>query len=373
MLNISEVAENIKMKLAIFCTTLPQLDKKPAGVEVAVHRLANSLADRPDCQVTVLTLSEQAPFDAKYNIQRLFSNRSWIRDKKLARLFILPALLNFVDMKAFDVVHLQGDDWFYFRRTLPSVRTLNGSALREAQTATSLKRKIMQYLIYPLEHLSARLACLPLALGRDTAEIYSVQRLIDYGVDVDVFAPGRKHSNPRVFFIGTWEGRKRGYFVFEKFVNEILPVIPSAELVMACEKDMVPSHPRVHAVGFPLKKDLARMFREAWVFAYPSIYEGFGIPYIEAMASGTAIVSSENTGAEYILDHGRCGKIVKDQDFGEAVLHLLQSEEDRKRYEQIGLERSQNFSWEIVAEYHMKMYLLALDEWHSHRVGKSKQ
>ena len=361
------------MRIALFCTTLPSINRKPGGVEMAVHRLANALSDRSDCQVTVLTLSDQKPSGAKYNIVRLFPNWPWLRDKKIARLFILPALLNFVDMRGFDVVHLQGDDWFYFRRPLPSVRTLNGSALREAQSANSCKRKIMQYLIYPLEHLSARLAYLPLALGPDTAEIYSIEQLIDYGVDGDVFMPGRKLSSPRVFFIGTWGGRKRGHFVFDKFVNEILPVIPSAELVMACEKEMVPSHPRVHAVGFPLKKDLARMFREAWVFAYPSVYEGFGIPYIEAMASGTAIVSSENTGAEYVLDHGRCGKLVKDQDFGAAVLHLLQSEEDRKRYVQIGLERAQNFSWEIVAEHHRKMYSLAMDEWYSHCEGKGKQ
>lgn len=351
------------MRLAVFCTTLPESGRKPAGVEVAVHRLANALSDRSECQVTVLALSEKAPPDAKYNYQRLFPNWSWLREIKLARLFILPALLNFVDMNDFDIVHLQGDDWFYFRRLKPTIRTLNGSALREAQSASSWKRRLIQYLVYPLEHLSARLADLPLALGLDTADIYGVNQLIDYGVDGDLFVPGRKASNPQVLFVGTWEGRKRGKFLFNEFVNKVLPHVPSAELVMACEQEAVPQHPQVTVVGFPSNEELARLYRESWVFAYPSIYEGFGIPYIEAMSSGTAVVSSPNLGAEYVLDHGKCGMLVQDHEFGASVLRLLKSDELRKQFVDKGNERARFFNWSSVAERHVEMYFLAIEKW----------
>jgi glycosyltransferase involved in cell wall biosynthesis len=360
------------MRVAIFCTTLPQIDRKPGGVEVAVHRLANELVDNQNIQVTVMALSEKAPIDAKYDYQQLFPKWPWLRDRRLARLFVLPALLNFVDMKGFDVVHLHGDDWFYFHRQCPTVRTLNGSALREAQSASSWKRRLIQYILYPLEHLSTRLADLPLALGPDTASIYGIDEIIDYGVSINKFTPGQKAKKPRIFFIGTWGGRKRGNFIFNIFINQILPNVPSAELVIACEKELVPHHPQVLAVGFPSDEELAKMYREAWVFAYPSIYEGFGIPYIEAMASGTSIVCSDNTGAEYVLDHGKYGMLVKDHEFGKAILSLLQSEQVRMQFELVGLERAKYFNWNAVAERHIHMYLRSIENWNSNHIEKPK-
>src|SRR5215217_4746364 len=157
------------VRIALFHTTLPQPGRKPVGVEVAVHRLASELAKNED-DVTVFGLS-LPPDDALYQHKRLFGGMQWLQRNRLARWLILPLLLNFVDFKRFDVLHLHGDDWFYFRRTLPTVRTLHGSALREAQSATSPKRKLGQYVIYPLEHLAAKLATIALAVGRDASAV----------------------------------------------------------------------------------------------------------------------------------------------------------------------------------------------------------
>jgi phosphatidyl-myo-inositol alpha-mannosyltransferase len=344
------------MKIAIFSALLPEPNRKPGGVEIAAHGLANELTKKPEDEIYVFSL-RPLPSDALYRHEQLFSNISWLKTK-IGTCFILPFLLNFVDFRAFDIVHLHGDDWFYIHRVTPSVRTLHGSAWNESKTATSLKRKLAQAIIYPLEHLSAQLATLSLAVGADTEKIYHLDCKIDNGVDLEKFYPGAKTLDPSILFVGTWQGRKRGEFIFDNFIKYVLPKHPHAMLWMAI--DFCPSHPNVVDLKFPKDEDLAKLFRQAWIFACPSIYEGFGIPYVEALASGTAIISSSNTGAKYILDDGRYGVIADDDSFGQCLIELIENVDKRATLSQIGLARARYFSWEVVAEKHREIYRKAL-------------
>lgn len=345
------------MKIALFHTTLPEPGRKLGGVEVAVHRLANELAREPGDEVTVFSLTPCPP-DASYRHVHLFPRAPWLRDNRVARLVVLPFLLNTVKLEAFDVVHLHGDDWFYVRRRPATVRTLHGSALEEARAAKSLKRRLSQYAVYPLEHLSARLAREAMAIGPRTASIYGLRTLANNGVALDLFRPGPKAETPRVLFVGTWGGRKRGRFLFDVFTRDVLPRVPGAELVMV--SDFCPDHPAVRAARFPSDEVLAQLYREAWVFAYPSVYEGFGIPYIEAMASGTAVVCTRNDGADYVLEKGTYGVVAPDADFGHRLVDLLTDAAERTRWEQRGLERAGTFSWAAVADQHRGVYRRAM-------------
>jgi phosphatidyl-myo-inositol alpha-mannosyltransferase len=170
------------MKIAILAATLPEPGRKLGGVEVFIHRLANHLAQLPQHQVTVYSLSDR-PSDAQYQHQILFPQLAHLRRRKLFIWLIFPALLNFVRWPQPDIIHFFGDDWFYLRRTTATLRTMNGSALNEAKTATTLKRKLAQSLIYPLEHLSVKLATLTVGIGQDSQTIYHLPKIINIGVD----------------------------------------------------------------------------------------------------------------------------------------------------------------------------------------------
>lgn len=340
------------MRIALFHTTLPEAGRKPGGVEVAVHRLANALAEAGD-EVTVYSLTP-APPEARYGHHRLFTSAPWLRNAAFGRLLVLPALLNFTDFGDAQVVHLHGDDWFYLWRNKPTVRTLHGSALREAQAARFWLRRWSQYAVYPLEHLSARLCRRAVAVGDDAARLYHTSGTVDNGVDPEMFFPGEKSSTPLVVYAGTWGGRKRGEFLYRVFTEQVLPRVPDARLVMAI--DSCPPHPAVECVGFPSDRALAELYRRAWVFAYPSTYEGFGICYAEALASGTAVLSSPNAGAEYVLDAGRYGVIAQDADFADRLVDLLSSGDRRRGLEQAGLDRARRFSWKSVAAAHREIY-----------------
>jgi phosphatidyl-myo-inositol alpha-mannosyltransferase len=241
---------------------------------------------------------------------------------------------------------------------VPTVRTLHGSALREAQNATRFVSRLSMYGLFALEHFSTRLCRLPLAIGRDAAAIYGIKDIVSNGVDAKVFFPGPKHPTPRILFVGVWKGRKRGQFVYETFIKDVLPRVPNAELCVV--SDYCPPHPNVVVERFPDDATLAQRFREAWVVASASTYEGFGIPYIEALASGTSVVTSPNQGAREVLDDGEYGIIVEDRSFGSTLASLLQDSGRRSTLERKGLERARAYSWRAVAMDHRRLYLKLL-------------
>jgi phosphatidylinositol alpha-mannosyltransferase len=342
----------------MFHTTLPEVGRKPGGVEKAVHRLANALVTTSGHSVTVFSLSP-APDDARYDSKNIFPAAPFLKRARGGRLLLPPALLNTVDFRGFDVIHLHGDDWFFVRRQHPSVRTLHGSALREAQAATGLPRRLLHLSAYPLERISVKLATISVAVSRDTASIYGVTDIIGMGVDTNVFYPGEKVAQPQVLFVGTWEGRKRGRWMYRVFLEEILPAHPDSRLCMIT--DYCPPHPSITAEQFPSDAVLSQRYRESWIFASPSTYEGFGIPYVEALASGTAVVATPNGGATEILDDGRYGVLAADQNFGAAVNALLGDAAQRGELERTGRSRAAEYSWESAAEKYTRVYKRALE------------
>ena len=317
---------------------------------MTVHLLANALVQLQGHEVTVFSSSAK-PEDAAYQHVLIFNG--WLR-RRLLRLFIAPLAFNFVDFSGFDILHLHGDDWFFVRRQIPTVRSMHGSALQEARNALSMKRKLLLYLIYPLEHVSAKLATKTVAAGQQTAQIYGLTELGDYGVDLARFKPQQKSVTPLLCFIGTWNGRKRGSLAYKTFVEDVLPVFPKATLYMAT--DWAPEHPNVINGGFPSSDELAAWLSKAWVFMYPSSYEGFGIPYVEAMASGTAIVTTSNGGAEQVLENGRYGMITSAKEFGVTVVAALGDDAERNRLAEIGLSHAGWYSWEEVSARYLLLY-----------------
>src|SRR5437868_3821669 len=101
----------------------------------------------------------------------------------------------------------------------------------------------------------------------------------------------------------------------------VLPKYPTATLIMVCTPDS-PLPGVIYYDGIS-NSHLAELYRQAWVYASPSRYEGFGLPYLEAMASGTAVLATPNPGSREVLDNGRHGRLAPDSAFAEALTDLL--------------------------------------------------
>jgi len=142
------------------------------------------------------------------------------------------------------------------------------------------------------------------------------------------------------------------------FDAQIRPAIPNAQLWMVCED--APDAPGVIQFGKPDTQSLAQLYRQAWVFCLPSTYEGFGIPYVEAMASGLPVVATPNLGAKEVLGNGSYGVVCDTKRLGDEIIHLLSDKAAREELSEKGLKRARDFDLQNVVSAYEKLYLQLL-------------
>jgi alpha-1,3-rhamnosyl/mannosyltransferase len=113
--------------------------------------------------------------------------------------------------------------------------------------------------------------------------------------------------------------------------------------------------------GIVAEGDLPALYSRARLFLYPTLAEGFGLPALEAMASGTPVISSaipvwrETCGdAALLVDPDDARGIA------EAVVRIWRSEEERGRLRALGLRRAAEFPWRRTAERTLHTYLRVL-------------
>lgn len=117
---------------------------------------------------------------------------------------------------------------------------------------------------------------------------------------------------------------------------------------------------RVHFPGFVADADLPALYTLASVFAFPSWYEGFGIPVLEAMACGTPVVAADNSSLpEAVGDAGLMVGAADLDGLARALARLLTGEAQREQLVHAGFVQARRFTWEASAQNLLKYYRLA--------------
>jgi glycosyltransferase involved in cell wall biosynthesis len=329
------------MNIAITSMYLPSGSK--IGVGYVVHAFANEMVKRGH-QVTVFSQSGALP-DSLYKVVVVPSGRR-------LRTFGFAWNLRRYDFTEFDVLNAHGDDWFLWGRKRPRhVHTYHGSLLAETLHAKGFTTRLRMAAMALCEFGSVFLADELVAVSSNTKRyIPGIRHVIPNGVDLTAFSPGTKSDAPSLLFVGTMHGRKRGAMLLDIFHREIRPRLPGAEFWAVCEEEI--KGEGICWFGRVSNQKLAELYSHAWVFCLPSSYEGFGVPYIEAMASGTPVVATPNPGAREVTADGKFGVLCSGVELGGKISGLLVNAAERERVAAAGLQRARDFGWNrICAEY----------------------
>lgn len=178
-----------------------------------------------------------------------------------------------------------------------------------------------------------------------------------------------KQTNlPKKFFlaVGTLEPRKN-YTTLIKAFSNFAHLYPNHHLVIVGKEgwkfqpvyDEINKNylnKKVHILGYLSNSSLQKLYNLATALVFPSHYEGFGIPPLEAMQSGCPVISSSTSSMPEVL--GDCGMMCKPgsiDDFTSAMLEITANPELRAQLSAKGVERAMKFSWEESAKNLLKL------------------
>ena len=114
---------------------------------------------------------------------------------------------------------------------------------------------------------------------------------------------------------------------------------------------------RVEIINHPTDSHLAKLYRSSIALVYPSLYEGFGIPPLEAMSCGTPVVASNRSSLpEVVGDAGILFDPCSTEELSDILLRLLGDSSERERLIERGFRRSRQFSWDKTAEQTIDIY-----------------
>ena len=118
---------------------------------------------------------------------------------------------------------------------------------------------------------------------------------------------------------------------------------------------------RIKLVGHVSDEALPALYQGATLFVFPTLYEGFGLPVIEAMASGVPVITSNTSALREIAEgYGHLVNPLEVEDIAEAIAQCMADSEHRDSLIKLGLRRAEDFRWLRTAEQTLEVYLAAL-------------
>lgn len=275
-----------------------------------------------------------------------------------------------------DLLHYTSDTGALIRdREVPIVSTIGGVASRHVPGVRGpVQERSWRLRVGRLAQVSTAVFTFSHSSVRDIVEVFRVPEdrvhVTWLGIDHDRFHPGaaeteagRRALEPLslperyVLFLGNLDPRKN--------VRALLAACQTSEvrssgvrLVVAGapawrDREVVDAMKELDNVDYLGQVDaaaVAPLLDAADLFCFPSLYEGFGLPPVEAMACGTPVITSHRGSlAEVVEDAALLVDPLDTDSISRAILQLISDEAARKELASAGLERARNFTWEATA------------------------
>ena len=245
------------------------------------------------------------------------------------------------------------------RSPVPLVVTFHDLAvLRHPGTFNGWTRNYSRLLVPRVARAARRIIAVSEFTRRELVELLRVPdekiRVVPNGVGPPFSPDGRAAEGDYVLAVSTLEPRKNLPRLIEGFRRAALEGCELRVVGAAGWGGVRVDGERVRWLGEVSDAELARLYRGAACVAYPSLYEGFGLPVLEAMASGAAVAAAAGTAAAEVADGAAV--LVDPLDPDSIAAGLKEAVARRDELAAAGRERAAAFTWRRAAEATVDVY-----------------
>jgi glycosyltransferase involved in cell wall biosynthesis len=183
-------------------------------------------------------------------------------------------------------------------------------------------------------------------------------QVIPLAIDHTLFRPGQEEREPLVLYPARPWPHKNHTRLFEAF-TALRETRPRLRLVLTGGglERLGPLPEGVERWGVVSPTELASLYRRAACLVYPSLYEGFGLPPLEAMASGCPVAASHAGAIPEVCDNAAV--LFDPTDVDAIAAGILETDERRDELVERGLARAAGFTWDETARKHEAVYATA--------------
>ena len=271
------------------------------------------------------------------------------RSQELRMAFALPRLLRRVRPALAHFLHA-----LPLACPCPAVVTIQDLSFeRDPSVLRPWERLMFKTVVPRAARRAARVLAISERTKQDVVELYGVpsDRVVvtPLGVD-DAFSPGAAAADSYVLFVGAIEPRKNPLAAAAAAREAGRPLVvagPVRDRGLASRLEQAGADLR----GYVSRDELANLYRGAACLVFPSRYEGFGLPVVEAMASGTPVVAAPDPALREVA--GDAAVFVPADELAGGIRRAI---EERDRLVAAGLERARRFTWDETARRTLEVY-----------------
>lgn len=335
--------------------------KRRTGIEEYSYKVISALrSPLRDTEVILYIRSDQSvPFDLpeRWRVKKLRAPRFWTQVRLSIEMLLHPPDILFVPAHTVPIIHPA--------RTIVTVHGLEYEVFPESYSFW--ERLYMRFSIYFSTRVAVRVIAVSENTREDLVRLYGVSRekisVVYEGVSENAAAhgvdPAPRTGTPYFLFIGRLEERKNILRIIEAF--EILKKtqgIPH-ELIFAGKPGygygkirfkIQNSTFNIREAGYVTEEEKWKLLGGADVFLFPTLYEGFGLPVLEAQAIGIPVVTSTTSSLPEIGGKGALyANPSSAADIAEKTRELLSSEGLRNDIIDKGYDNVRRFGWDRCA------------------------
>lgn len=274
------------------------------------------------------------------------------------------------------VVHYTGDTGPLLPVRSPSVVTVHGVASRWIDVARSrLQERTWRERVRLAIRATDHVITVSNSSADDVAEVFGIDReritTIEHGIDVEQFAaPAELSDDVRarvtdqfVLYLGNIEPRKNLLALIAAFeqpeVKQLgVPLVIAGKPAWNASEtqEAIARAENVIQLGFVSDTDRVALMQACTLFAFPSLYEGFGFPVLEALAAGAPVITSDRGSLAEVAGPSLRFPGLDMEGLTHGVLEALADERELSRCVAEGAEWAARFTWDESITKHVSVY-----------------